>query len=402
MAARVLACLSLLFADDREAGFWLDGPGRAHVLAVLTALADLVGPGRVVVLTRPDRPVPVPGPTCLPVAGIEPGEGLFPLPAALLAALLAPLAPEPDTWLLWIDVRNPSLTAAVLEKAVAGCREGKTPLRVSVWAPEDHPCQFQRYYRVLDAGLIHRLESVPPGAAVLRTAPLAGADGTWARGRELPVADPSALARQRRTPCGLFHADCAATSLPPAACRRVFRDAAGRLHVRFPRRNEPASHLAIQPLGPGRPGPLLATLPRGGEPEAVFDLDPAGLDGLLYALLTAVPGGPHDLVDRMPPLEGLWTWDAQGASLRADDGRQILGRQDFPEVFEATGDLVAVPISRLSDVQGLLARGEAAGFVLSQPGISIASDKDCRLAVLRLEVQAQETAALPGAGQESE
>lgn len=388
MSVPVLACVSLLFDDEREAAFWLDGPGRAHFLALLDALGTA---DRLLIVTSPERLAAVPGVMTVSVPGnATRQEGLFPLPEAQLAALLRPLAFGSETGLLWVDIRNPSLTPELLAQALTCCREEKAPLWVSVWSPEDHPCQFQRYYRVHDAGLIHLLEAAQPGSTVLRTRPLAEVGEAWVRGRDMPLAEPLPVAFQGETPCGLFHADCMTTPLSPAACRRVFADALGRLHVRFPRVDATGSHVVIQPLGPDNPGPHLAEVSVGKALEAVFDLDVSRLEGVLYTLLEVVSGGPYDLSGPLPPPEGLWTWDAQGNLLRASDGRQILGRQDFPEIFEVTGNIVAVPLARLPDAQDLFVRGEAAGFLLSHPGIRIASDEECRMAALQLKVQACE------------
>ena len=379
-APPVWACAPLLFAGDREAGFWLDGPGRDHVRDFLDLLAGLPGVNRLVVLTEPGRPAP---PTDATVLEVTPDrQGLFPLPADRLLALFNALSPPPGTWLLWADVRHPAVTAERLAAVLDRCRQDAAPCFVSVREPEDHPCQFLRYYRVLDAGLVHMLQPSPQGAASVQTKPLPEADGDWASGMRLPVAAPTA----ERHPCGLFHADCSELPLTPTACDRVFLDAAGRLRLRFPPQDDPdACRVIVQPLVEAA-APLLAAFSPDGTPEVVFDLDPAALDGLVYTLLRIVPGGFHDLASPMPPIEGLWTVDEQGLSLRAVDGKQILGRQDFPPVFEATADLLAIPMARLPEAQALLDRGEAAAVVLPQPAITVASAKDATLAEILLEL----------------
>ncbi len=102
---------------------------------------------------------------------------------------------------------------------------------------------------------------------------------------------------------------------------------------------------------------------------------PPGATGLAAAVVRPTSGPQADFMSPMPPLGGLWE-HAPGKGLAAclPDGRVVVGRQAFPDVYEMDVSLVAAYGKGLPDLGDELAAGRVRGC-------RVDSRVSCRLAV---------------------
>lgn len=392
------AIVPLLFACPLEAGFWSQPPGLDHIRRLLRSVALLPGIRRVLVVT------PEPGRWRHLESGaiaVRPPTVPLDMDGDLLANAprLADLAAG-GTWgdrgILCIDVRNPSLDGETVAKALAAFTAGKGPLLVATREITDHPCQCVRYSRVLDAGMVHLLDPEAWKSGRIRTRPFPGdADGEGGMTRldvpggpdRFPAPHPS------RTPCGVFHASIvrpramSEENIPPA----VTRDASGRAWLCFPHlAGMGMAHAAIQPFVTGGDAPPCSprTLPIDLDDANGLSLDPdiTTQDGFVYAVLQDIHTGAHDLVERIEPVETLWHYDASGACINACTGAPILGRQDFPALFEPDCSFLVASIAGMLEAETLFASGRAFGQCITSPLARIRTENDAKLVRARLRL----------------
>jgi CMP-N-acetylneuraminic acid synthetase len=238
-----------------------------------------------------------------------------------------------------IDLRNPSLSGSTIKQALNQYQRSEMPMLISVREVDDHPCQYQTYFSVVDAGSIHFRE-------------------------------PFIKAKNYRPTEPFIVNNASSTKDQIAIC--------------FPQSaHHKSTHISILPFQTGvkllTPSQTLpfSTAENG---TITLDLDSSIFDGLLYVLLKSVQGGEYDIASQMESLEKLWYFNECGVAIRSNNGKKILGRQDFPQIFEIDGSLIVIETAYLSDAQTMFQKGDVSSFLVQHPNISIISEYDFLLA----------------------
>jgi hypothetical protein len=372
----MLAIVPLCFANQLEEDFWKTPLARAHIHELVSILADMEQVRQVLLLA------PCHGwadswaakVTVLPVdwEGTKIREELDASPAFLtsprLLALLQQLAPEKKQTLFCVDFRNVSLTREHLTEALAAYHAAGGGMVVSIRGMSDHPCQCKRYFNVLDVGVVP-----------------VGPDGQVDDGEG-----------------GVFQTPCGPGNRAEICCESVKNalsedECAGSLRLSFP---QAAGHehvvVALQTVVPPGHVPVpaqeLVTSFAAGYEVRLTVGNPAPTE-VLFALLSPVKHGVYDVVGPVEPLGGLWHANRDGAPVRTRDGKTIIGRQDFPPLFELEGRLLIMEAGLLPKAEDILAQGEAIGFtlprgliVLRNPCELVLAQAMLHLALIRREV----------------
>ena len=91
-----------------------------------------------------------------------------------------------------------------------------------------------------------------------------------------------------------------------------------------------------------------------------------GVDGYILTLLERVDRGRADFAEPFQPTEKLWEVDPQTKRRKnLTTGNVILGRQDFPPVFQIDGSLVIGKCRHVTEMGRILREGDAQGFLLA-------------------------------------
>jgi len=97
--------------------------------------------------------------------------------------------------------------------------------------------------------------------------------------------------------------------------------------------------------------------------------------GIIYSLLKVAEDDTYDLCEPFPPDERLWTGSDQKINIKT--GKEIMGRQDFPDVFEPDGTFFIMKRSIIPFFGQELLNGNADGFVMEDSNsIQIKSEFD--------------------------
>ena len=95
--------------------------------------------------------------------------------------------------------------------------------------------------------------------------------------------------------------------------------------------------------------------------------------GILYSLLQYPVDDSYDISEEFPAPDKLWTRNAANQKINTKTGEAIMGRQDFPEIFEVEGSLFIFKKEVMSFLLHELSRGKA-HFILMQDNSSIQID----------------------------
>ena len=74
--------------------------------------------------------------------------------------------------------------------------------------------------------------------------------------------------------------------------------------------------------------------------------------------------GSYDVVEPFPASETLWT--ISGTKATSQTGKEITGRQDFPDVFEPEGTLFITKRDIIQSFDQIVSNGEASGFLMPE------------------------------------
>lgn len=337
----MLAIVPLCFANQLEEDFWKAPPACAHIRELVSSLADMEQVRRVLLLAPshgwPDSlGAKV---TVLPVdwegTGIREeldANPAFPASPRFME-LLRQLVTENDQTVFCVDFRNVSLTREHLAEALAAYHAAKGGMLVSIRGMTDHPCQGRRYLNVLDVGVV----PLGPGGHV----------------------DDDEESAQ--------------------SLRLSFPQAAGHEHVM----------VMLQPVLPQGHAPVpsleLATSSAANYEVRLPVGDPAPTE-VLFALLAPVEHGAYDVIMPTASLDGLWHANREGAPVRTRDGKIIIGRQDFPPVFELEGRLLIIKAGLLPKAADILAQGQSSGFTVPNGVIVLRDPCELVLAQAMLHV----------------
>ena len=99
------------------------------------------------------------------------------------------------------------------------------------------------------------------------------------------------------------------------------------------------------------------------------------LYGIIYSLFKVAEDDTYDLCEPFPPHERLWTGSMQKINVRT--GKEIMGRQDFPDVFEPEGTFFIMRRNLIPSFDREVLQGGAGGFIMKDTdSIQIESEFD--------------------------
>lgn len=93
-----------------------------------------------------------------------------------------------------------------------------------------------------------------------------------------------------------------------------------------------------------------------------FQHEDRNVCGIIYSLLKVAEDGTYDLCEPFPPDQRLWTGSAQKINVKT--GKEIMGRQDFPDVLEPEGTFFIMKKDLISSFDREVLNGNADGFVM--------------------------------------
>jgi CMP-N-acetylneuraminic acid synthetase len=98
----------------------------------------------------------------------------------------------------------------------------------------------------------------------------------------------------------------------------------------------------------------------------LLKLDEENICGLFYSLLQVTEDDFYDLEEHLHPALELWEFDkASGMKVNLQTKNEIIGRQDFPEVFEPEGTLIIGKKDMFLNLESHIFDGCACGFIMS-------------------------------------
>ena len=283
--------------------------------------------------------------------------------------------------------RNQLLTPDVLDSAVAAFAAAGRQSLVSVRPVVDHPCQCRGLYHAVGDVLCLFPERPLLPEALARPAAAGEPRGCFSRGFDLDFAQVGGLhaspglvpaeagarvefsspelAGAARTCAAVQGKRIAAVEHLPVEydqCAVVLEDEDGRLRLVLPSpvgdlpfgvvqcavlySSQAAVHFSLPFSAPA--GPWLQLELPAPSPGA----SPVGLYAAVLHPLTE--SGAYDIGLPCPLGGELWAHNEKGAAVNLRTGREIMGRQDFPGVFEADRSLAVFSPAAVQDVAGAL------------------------------------------------
>ncbi|CAB1064570.1 hypothetical protein D1BOALGB6SA_9366 [Olavius sp. associated proteobacterium Delta 1] len=109
-----------------------------------------------------------------------------------------------------------------------------------------------------------------------------------------------------------------------------------------------------------------------------FDFQEKNACGIIYFLLQMAHNDTYDLQEPFIPNKRLWCKDnGSGKIVNAETGKEILGRQDFPDVFEPDGTLFIMKKDLIPSFDKEVLNGNADSFIMEEnASIQIKSELD--------------------------
>lgn len=342
------------------------------------------------------------GMASVPIGPVEDGEPVPGLGATVRAALER--GADPDGPVAVVCHEFPASAGEMLEAARKVLRDDPGSVHVSCREVEDHPCQGLFHYRLADVSVLYLRDGDPPGGVPLDLAragwfvsrAFLGGQSMRSLGedacgvphvrevdddgvRYLPATEddrqgqsalwlPESGGHMRvAVPPSMAYRDALALGLDPVEARPAWlllRREGGRLGLaREDGGSVPGPVLLRFSACRGKQGEEYMTdVPASGTDDS-FSLPCGALDAdaLVFGLLEPVGQGGYDLTTPYPPVEGLWSGNIK-CMRNERTGRSIKGRQDFPELLEVDGMVVAGPLAVLRHCSALLRSGEARPF----------------------------------------
>jgi CMP-N-acetylneuraminic acid synthetase len=94
-----------------------------------------------------------------------------------------------------------------------------------------------------------------------------------------------------------------------------------------------------------------------------LDSNDHDLSGIIYSILKTSVDNAYDLAEPFPPQDDLWK-SIDGQVINMITGKPILGRQDFPAVFEPDGSIFIFKKNSLDSLKNMIIEGNTCGFVM--------------------------------------
>jgi hypothetical protein len=106
-----------------------------------------------------------------------------------------------------------------------------------------------------------------------------------------------------------------------------------------------------------------------------LDIKPEETCGMILYILKPARNDSYDVTEPFPPCQSIWTIKHKAINLKS--GKEIMGRQDFPDVYEPDGTFLISRRDIFSNIYEMFAAGKAAGFVMHEDhSIRIDSELD--------------------------
>jgi hypothetical protein len=106
-----------------------------------------------------------------------------------------------------------------------------------------------------------------------------------------------------------------------------------------------------------------------------FQLETGDIGGLAYCLMRVAEDDRYDL--REPFSAGQKLWSGSVKKINIKTGRVIMGRQDFPEVFEPDSSFMLIKKECIHGYIAEILKGQAKGFLMPEArSLQIKSDFD--------------------------
>ena len=323
-----------------------------------------------------------------------------------------------------INYQNPSLNTEILSQVITQYKNESPPVLVSANAPADHPCQLSSYYTMADNNFLHFFEDKHETARILqqfnptiaaqclyhitkpflfdwgqknvkdsfshnlykRTCTSGKVCYQAIEGKNQPGSSEMIWLRQNKNarlliPCGLFknlnntpgqiYTVGAALSL---SCNEIKAEAyflqdTNQLFFKSTIETNTSIPHVIKAVAVHQD--------RGQQQVQHFDVEIAdlttpillpfewqNLSGIAYSLLRYSENEAYDMIEEFPAPDRLWANTGNHRKVNRQTGREITGRQDFPEVVEHNNSLLITSKKGLSLCQKHILNGNAAFFLL--------------------------------------
>ncbi|RLB83492.1 MAG: hypothetical protein DRH17_02440 [Deltaproteobacteria bacterium] len=95
-----------------------------------------------------------------------------------------------------------------------------------------------------------------------------------------------------------------------------------------------------------------------------FQYEDKDICGIVYSLLNVAQDDTYDLCEPFPPDERLWTGSTKKINVKT--GKEIMGRQDFPDVFEPEGTFFIMRADLISSFDREVSKGNADGLIMEE------------------------------------
>ena len=433
--APFLAVVPMVFSNAHERAFWQEGDRPGLLASLLREVSQAAAVAEVAAVVEEGLNLgPFPGNKIHMItvpAQDRPRTQDHPFDNPVLQLVLDEPRFAGFEHVVHVDFRHVLLQEPTLTAALELYRKSSPPVLVSVNPTRgDHPCQYLRHFRIMEKGILHFLEApgfsfeaLPHGLPRRITRPF---PFDWARytpedagdqrffrmdhaaGTCLPLSVDEAamepvlwfrqgshLARvlirldlpdggiSEDRILGVFH-----SSLSRAGAPRLAYATPNGLAIAFgPAAGHEQATVLLAPFGNSRASAAHLRLhPQGQEGLVELELKQAQAHGLVFTLLAPVSTGPYDMALPYEPMDSPWRLDRDGIMMDVATGKRMLGRQDFLPVQAREDALAVFPKNRLAEIPGLIASGQARGFLVEQEPVKIRSGGDAALAASRLSV----------------
>jgi hypothetical protein len=224
-----------------------------------------------------------------------------------------------------IDPRNPELSGRHIRYAAERLESCAASYVVSVFRPEDHPCQGKLFFRLREIGTVSEFG--------LGAWPTPSSDRLDALLSQISEALPGAKVRGAGLCVGSY-----------GAALLVERDGDASYLV-LSGGDAVTERDALEIFEPRKPARIVGRAVSGD--PAVFRLDRRpenGFGTLTWMLLNPTSdAGAYDVRFNYEPEDAPWETDPENLRIRNTVSRQtVTGRHDFPEIFVPEGSLTAI------------------------------------------------------------
>ncbi|MDY7000430.1 MAG: hypothetical protein SVS15_01445, partial [Thermodesulfobacteriota bacterium] len=301
-----------------------------------------------------------------------------------------------------------------ISQAMKAYADSGAPALFSVRDCVDHPCQMKSYFNIVDVGMLHMVESDVPASfgslksegsdqrltkkfvfdwppTVVENAVPGDLYAREYKERAVVCESVDRLSRNSdQRPLFVFEDRDTARILFPAhnlgglenefrlagvsfgpdfnVLMILFRDSGGNLFFRLDaaRDNEGLLVRLCGEMG-GSGSSLNLDIPfRDGRAKLPGEFFQDGIHGYTYVLLKESRNQVYDIVETYSVDNGLWFTDKlTNKNINASSGKEITGRQDFPDIFEIDDSLCIFKTKDIHRLEEILNSGETLGYEFS-------------------------------------